>query len=64
MRSKVSDASAAAIFGKNLKKTRRTIPRRGQIKMRIAAKAFQSLASVVSYSAQHLNSPRKKSQYN
>lgn len=63
MRSNVNDASAAAAFGKNLKR-RRPIPQRGQIKMKIAAKAFHSLVSIVSASsAQYLGSPRKKSQY-
>ncbi|KAI3453747.1 hypothetical protein Pfo_010410 [Paulownia fortunei] len=63
MRTKVNDASAAAAFSKNFKR-RRPIPQRGQIKMKIAAKAFQSLVSIVSASsAQYLGSPRKKSQY-
>ncbi|KAI3468699.1 hypothetical protein Pfo_025362, partial [Paulownia fortunei] len=65
MTTKVNDASvaASAAFNKNLKR-RRPIPQRGQIKIRIAAKAFQSLVSVVSaYSVHHLSSPRKKSQY-
>lgn len=63
MRSKVNDASSAAASSRNLKR-RRPIPQRGQIKVKIAAKAFQSLVSIVSTSsAQYLNSPRKKSQY-
>ncbi|KAG8382201.1 hypothetical protein BUALT_Bualt05G0052100 [Buddleja alternifolia] len=57
----VNDASAAAAFRKNLKR-RRPIPQRGQIKMRIAAKAFQSLVSIISTSsAQYSGTPRKKS---
>lgn len=64
MRTNVNDASTSTSFSKNLKR-RRPIPHRGQIKMKIAAKAFQSLVSIVSASsaAQYLNSPRKKSQY-
>ncbi|KAH6769012.1 hypothetical protein C2S51_014348 [Perilla frutescens var. frutescens] len=63
MRTKVKDPSSAAALSRNLKR-RRPIPQRGQIKMKIAAKAFQSLVSIVSASsAQYLNSPRKKSQY-
>ncbi|KAL0327762.1 UNVERIFIED_CONTAM: hypothetical protein Sangu_1854200 [Sesamum angustifolium] len=60
MRSKVNDAAAAAALRKRFK-GRRLIPQRGQIKRKIAAKAFQSLVSIVSASfAQYSNSPRKK----
>ena len=61
MRSNSNDAtSASAALNRSLKR-RRAIPQRGQIKLKIAAKAIQSLVSIVS--PQNLNSPRKKSQY-
>ncbi|GER26863.1 B-block binding subunit of TFIIIC [Striga asiatica] len=60
MRTKVNNASAVA-FSKNLKE-RGPIPHRGQIKMKIAAKAIQSLVSIMSSSSSHhLGTPRKRS---
>lgn len=46
---KINDCEAvstSAAFGKRFK-TRRPIPKRGQIKRKIAAKAFQTLVSVI-----------------
>lgn len=46
---KINDCEAvstSATFGKRFK-TRRPIPKRGQIKRKIAAKAFQTLVSVI-----------------
>ncbi|KAL3619240.1 hypothetical protein CASFOL_036810 [Castilleja foliolosa] len=63
MRTSSNNGSAAAL-SKNLKE-RRPIPQRGQIKMKIAAKAIQSLVSIVSSasSPQYLGTPRNKSRY-
>lgn len=48
MRNKVSDAEvAAAVFDKNLSE-RRPLPKRGQIKMRIASKVVHGITSVLS----------------
>ncbi|KAL7150398.1 hypothetical protein ABFS83_05G109300 [Erythranthe nasuta] len=64
MRTKVNDdPTSASAFSKNFKSTS-PVPQRGQIKIKIAAKALQSLVSIVSPSSspRYSDSPRKKSQ--
>nr|GLL29209.1 hypothetical protein EUGRSUZ_D01825 [Ipomoea trifida] len=65
MKSKVSEASTARLLvGTELfiRTRRRLIPKRGQIKMRIAAKAFHSLSAIISStSSQRTSNPTCKS---
>ncbi|KAG8659133.1 hypothetical protein MANES_02G018450v8 [Manihot esculenta] len=58
MNNKVSDTPAAP-FRKNVRGTR-PLPRRGQIKSKIAANAFHSIVSVLSRASAHRHHSHRK----
>ncbi|KAK7253057.1 hypothetical protein RIF29_37456 [Crotalaria pallida] len=62
MNNRIGHLPAAEAANRNRFKGKRPLPKRGQIKSKIAANAFNSIVSVISRasSSSGLNSPRKK----
>ncbi|GAA0153442.1 hypothetical protein LIER_11679 [Lithospermum erythrorhizon] len=61
MSNKINDAKPAsmvATLDREFRSRQRLVPKRGQIKRRIAAKALQTIASVISTVPSAIHSPR------
>lgn len=59
MNNKVRDIPAGAVVSRSFK-SRKPLPKRGQIKSRIAANAFKSIVSVLSKASSKRRYPRRK----
>lgn len=59
MNNKVRDTPAAAAGSRSFK-SRKPLPKRGQIKSKIAANAFKSIVSVLSKASSHRQYPQRK----